>query len=75
LSAVNRKTICAGERTQVSAQKKGANLGHLHDFSAQYNGTFGSTVRAQPSTPPRIDWTFSNPCCRNQFVTVSERTP
>jgi hypothetical protein len=23
--------------------------------SLQYNGTFGSTVRAQPSMPPRID--------------------
>ena len=42
-------------------------------LAAQYNGTFGSTVRAQPSIPPRIECTFSNPCCRSQFVTVSER--
>jgi hypothetical protein len=41
----------------------------------QYNGTFGSTVRAQPSIPPRMDCTFSYPCWRSQLVTVKERTP
>lgn len=62
--------VAVGDQAKFSIVKKARAQSY-----AQYNGIFGSTVRAQPSMPPRIDWTFSKPCCRSQFVTVSERTP